>query len=548
MIRKFTLLVLGLVLSLSLKAQDWRDELLAQNVGVIDSVVQLVDPAYFMEDYSSYMVYYHQPIDHDAPEAGFLPLRALLMVSHKNNDISNRVVQMSIGGYALDDGIIANPNRWADEYSYTFAMGEVSGAYYGHFIMPEHRFYGKSLPDNFTTHISHCNAKEAAADFHALAEAMKKVFKGKWAITGVSKGGVATVIQHAYYPEDADIFVPYVSPFNNGVNDLRQQEYWLTKAWTPELREHAMNIQKKILNNPKIYEYYNEFLVFFPIPGFEIQDQINFLNRTVCKLDEDAHQYIDRSEIEKIFRKNQEIMQKHGLSDYDDAMLMSMLSENSYAISDDYEDWVEKIKKFENRQSTRAQEMPSFLSEDEIYAYQSITELGYFDLKWDYYYDTQAKNDSITNLWRGYLPNLTVLGTTAQALRTLEYDPSLMNFLKQQTAQAKKPILFIYGEDDPWTGACIDDEYVNGTNVRKYILPAQCHTASIYDIKDSDRALKDELNDFIRAALFPSPDGISKVNDEPTAAPAGIVFDQQNRRIVIRRNGQEYDVMGKKVF
>lgn len=548
MIRKFTLLVLGLVLSLSLKAQDWRDELLAQNVGVIDSVVLLNDTKYSSNIYSSYMIHYHQPIDHDAPKTGSLPLRALLMISHKFDDINNTVTQMSIGGYALDTAIVNHPNVWAHNHSYNLSMGEVAGTHFGHVLMPEHRFYGESRPDNYTTLMNHCNAKEAAADFHALAEAMKKVFKGKWAITGVSKGGVATAIQHAFYPEDADLFVPYVSPFNNGISDLSQQEYWLTKSWTPELREHAMHIQKEMLNRPEIKKYVITQMYY--LGGKDtitaLNDNYKFLNEIVNSLDEQIHQFTDRSVIEKSFSDNQAYLQELGLTDYTDAMLLYMIFYEKYTIEkNDFELWKEFFYDEEETRLTRGVVMPTSLTEDEVYSYQSLTELGYYDIKWDYYYDTQAQVDSVNNLWKSYSPHL-VLYNAPEAFLSLEFDPWLMNFIKQQTAQAKKPILFIYGEDDPWTGACIDDEYINGTNVRKYILPAQCHTASIYDVKDE--ALKKELKDFIESILYPSPDGISEVNDEPTAAPAGIVFDQQNRRIVIRRNGQEYDVMGKKVF
>lgn len=41
------------------------------------------------------------------------------------------------------------------------------------------------------------------------------------------------------------------------------------------------------------------------------------------------------------------------------------------------------------------------------------------------------------------------------------------------------------------------------------------------------------------------PDTISRVHTDE--AEQGIVFDAQNRRIIIRRNGQEYDVMGTKI-
>ena len=50
-------------------------------------------------------------------------------------------------------------------------------------------------------------------DFHNLFGALKKVLKGKWVMSGVSKGGITTLLQHTFYPNDMDIYVPYSAPF-----------------------------------------------------------------------------------------------------------------------------------------------------------------------------------------------------------------------------------------------------------------------------------------------------------------------------------------------
>lgn len=536
--RKITLMTLFLALTLSLKAQDWKEELIAKNVGVIDSVTLLNDASYADDNFSSYMIYYKQPLNHDAPEEGYLSLRALLIINRFRGNIIDNMIQMSIGGYGLDSEIIQSPNYWAEYVGPESSQGELAGEYFGHILMPEHRFYGESRPEDCVSSLSCCNAKEAAADFHSLAEAMKKVFQGKWAITGVSKGGVATAIQHALYPDDADCFVPYVGPMLNGVNDLRPQEYWLTKTWTPELREHALYIQKEMLNRPKVMEYM-------------IGDQSNrdeetrawnqykFLYNVACRLDETVHQYTDRSVIENIFSSNKAYLHEHGLADYTDEMLYYMLFDINYSISIDsrYEEFFGE----DDSSLARTRALPSTLTDNNIYDYQSLTELGYFDMKWDFYYDTQAKADSVNALWKRVYPSVLFI-TAPDDFQTLEYDPSIINYVNQQTAKAEKSILFIYGEDDPWTGACIADEYVNGDNVRKYILPAQNHTASIFAIKEE--SMKQELLSFLGNIFQPAADGIISARDE-AAKPSGIVFDKQNRRFIIRRDGQRYDLMGR---
>jgi uncharacterized repeat protein (TIGR02543 family) len=74
-------------------------------------------------------------------------------------------------------------------------------------------------------------AEEAAADFHNLFDGLKKVLKGKWVMSGVSKGGITTLIQHAFYPNDMDIFVPYSAPFFDTDRDKEMTRYWYHTGW-----------------------------------------------------------------------------------------------------------------------------------------------------------------------------------------------------------------------------------------------------------------------------------------------------------------------------
>ena len=98
---------------------------------------------------------------------------------------------------------------------------------------------------------------------------------------------------------------------------------------------------------------------------------------------------------------------------------------------------------------------------------------------------------------------------TKGMLKDVEFDPSLMNLICQQTQQATKPMIFIYGGDDLWTGAHIEDEYINGDNVRRYILPEQNHAASIFAIEDED--LKDEIWQCLHKVFRNNADAIEQI-------------------------------------
>lgn len=516
----FTLMSLITASTLTVKAQSWCEDLVKLNPDVIDSVCVLTDESIINEYLTSYMIYYHQPLQHDAPELGSFPLRAHFTINSRKGEyeLMDKMIQMSIGGYELSDTAIIHPNHYVDELTTESPLGEIAAEYNGHLLMPEHRYFGKSHPEDLYATLGYCDAKEAAADFHALAEAMKKVFHGKWCISGVSKGGMAAAAQHAYYPEDADFFVPYVAPVLKSLNDMRVQERVMSEAWTPELRNHVLHIQKEIYNRPDVYEDYSEYEHGFLENEAEDSVRCKFLFE-VTKLIFDMFMYQSRSKVEQDIASNQQYLKECGLDDYSDDMLDYMIFNSSILLDDMFKASQEDKKK------TIGILKPTFgvdgdtwnfrTSTDVAFAYQIIHELGYFGLKWDYFYDTQAEKDSVNAIWKNNIRNAMDIETKGM-LKDVEFDPSLMNLICQQTQQATKPMIFIYGGDDLWTGAHIEDQYINGDNVRRYILPEQNHGASIFAIEDED--LKDEIWQCLHKVFRNNADAIEQI--EQTAAGA----------------------------
>ena len=491
----FTLSLLSLVLSSSLQAQnyEWAEELVRLNPEVVDSVVPIMNSDDVGELYQSCMIYYHQPLEHDNLSLGNIPLRAVFSV-RKTEQYKDRMVQMSIGGYDLNSEFINSPNHHASSDSLA-SHDEITFHYKGHILRPEHRFFGTSCPENPLDMLEYCNAKEAAADFHALAEAVKKVFKGKWAISGVSKGGTTTAIQHAYYPDDADCYIPYSGPIMNSEHDLRLQEYWMSETWTPEIREHILHIQKEMLNRPGVFKKYIGSIEI-ESPEHEALIRCQFLE-SVGLFDTDLHSYYPREMVQNDIEENKSRLKEQGLDDYTDEMLAYMCSYSKLSFPASGIEKMVWIKK----------NTPSL--------YQFMHELGYFDFKWDYFYDTKEEADSVNTLWRTYVTDLITL-TSKIYFKGVTFDPSLMNFVRQQTASATKPMLFIYGSDDYWTGAHIEDEYVNGDNVRCYILPEQNHDVSIACIEDTDK--QNELWAFLDQVFRNNPDAIEQINQPAAGA------------------------------
>lgn len=570
--RKYLLSLMSLIAAstLTVKAQSWCEELVKLNPGVIDSVCLIKEDEKLEPELDSYMIHYHQPLKHDAPELGSLPLRAFFTTYTGRGEFLDKMVQMSIGGYELKDALI---NKSANMYVYESqgsSLGEIAGEYYGHLLMPEHRYFGYSYPDDGYRYktLGYCEAKEAAADFHALAEAMKKVFHGKWCISGTSKGGVATAVQHAYYPDDADFFVPYVAPFMNSKNDMRLQERWMSEPWTPEMREHILHIQKEILHRPAVYEYYHKY--FFEREGMtEELFPCKFLSKLASGF---ANKYMEetRSQVSQDIESNMKYLKDKDLEDYSDVMLIYMfMNDGKISLSNGFEGWYkdyykdnpESNNESNNVSSVRKSQQASAAiaksgaepvfglnygdwksATNAAFAYQTAHELGYYGLKWDYFYDTQAERDSVNALWKNNVKSLMDLDTY-DVLKDVEFDPSLRNFVLQQTKKATKPMIFIYGGDDMWTGAQIEDEYINGDNVRKYMLPEQNHGACYNNIKDYDKKL--EILTYLHSVFRPESNGITEATDVSRPQTTGI-YNLNGQRVndshkgIVIKNGKRY--------
>lgn len=531
---KLFCLLLGLSMALSLHASDWATDLVTLNPGVIDKVTYLPSTAYGPKWLRSYMIEYHQPLQHDAPELGNVPLRALLSVRYQE-DFTHQMTQMHIGGYDLSNKVITYPNYYANQY-YISSLGELAGRYGGNLLQVEHRYFGESCPNAPWATVGYCEAKEAAADFHALIEAMKKVFKGKWAITGVSKGGTTTAIQQALYPEDADCFVPYSGPFLDIEGDTRMQEYCLTEACTPEIREEMLHIKKEMLNRPDIYPLFRDYYWGPESYGWDKLLRCYFLDAAES-FNYDLYAYASRVDVEVMIANSHSYLEHFNLTDYTDEMLLYMMVNNTAEIDEKYDNWVAESflpAKGSDRSSARQRykgqkhtyvhhaPLPVFsISPQEWdpsltgYYYQAMHELGYFDLKWDYYYDTKAEADSVNALWRSQTINVLALGNST--FNDVVFDPTLLEEVRNATRNSQSKMLFIYGSDDFWTGARMDDDCVNGDNVRQYVLPAQNHAVYIYGV--TDRTLRNEIwnfTDAIFAAEEESISGIQADKSEPT--------------------------------
>ena len=82
-----------------------------------------------------------------------------------------------------------------------------------------------------------------------------------------------------------------------------------------------------------------------------------------------------------------------------------------------------------------------------------------------------------------------------KASKKTELSYLVKDFLK--TTDCK--MFFVYGENDPWTGAAIDDP--TNENVKKLVIKNGTHNDAIHTYTDDERK---QLMDFVKSILFPA--------------------------------------------
>lgn len=548
--------------ALTASAQTWLSKIKSNDI--IDSVVTVpTDKGW--GDYlrmRTYHIYYHQPLQHSNPDGEQFQLRATLTIRSTNNyNPTNAPTYCFISGYSIDKHLWDVPSYYIGELDRNDSYFELAQHFNASVLQLEHRYFGESCPEKCWTRLEYCTAEEAADDFHAIIEALKESLKAKWIISGISKGGQTTAYQHAYHPEDADLFVPYSAPFCNIPGDTRMMQYWTHESWTSAMRERVLALQREMFRDKKVFEYYYGWMTS-SIPGKTKQHwQQNFI-RNISLMDFSMHTYWSRSEVTTTLDKLETKLQSMTSRGYDRSYLLANLA--FYATLDPATalDWIgAKQRRIANKEGywweeERVREGVTFLrplpfsipynqwdSSITAFDYQAQHEIGYFDIDLSAILDApedKALADSLNTIW-----NKTggIISFDLPAFKSVKFDRTLNDLVYEKTATTTRPLVFIYGSDDTWTGGGISDDCINNDNTHKFILPAQNHGASI-----SLASLKDKTQ------IWGIIDNLFKRDltaiDDLTAkkpSPQGI-YTLTGQRVDKPQSGRVYIIDGKKTL
>nr|WP_302831173.1 S28 family serine protease [uncultured Bacteroides sp.] len=303
-------------------------------------------------------------------------------------------------------------------------------------IFVEYRYFLESTPE--PKDWQYLTAENSAGDLHAVTTAFKNIYPGKWIATGISKGGQTTLLYRTFYPDDVDVSVPYVAPLCYAAEDGRHEPF-LRKVSTAEDRKKIEDFQLEVLKRkatllPVFEKYCLDKGYKFRAPIEEIYDY------SVLEYSFALWQWgTPVSDIPAVTAPDEEIL----------AHLLS-ISEPSYFTSD---------------------------SGEASFFVQAARELGYYG------YDIRPfkKYLSIKSS-KGYLHRLML----PEELRDMPFDKTLSKKITKFLKENDPKMIFIYGENDPWTAAGVT--WLKGKkNIHVFIQPGGSHRARINTLPDAEK-------------------------------------------------------------
>ncbi|MGN9785336.1 S28 family serine protease [Nonomuraea sp. ZG12] len=368
-----------------------------------------------------FVLTFTQPVDHRRPRGATFEQRLTLL--HRSADAP---VVLYTGGY----GLPVNP---------TASRTEPTQLLDGNQVSVEHRFFRSSRPapadwDDLTIW-------QEATDEHRIVQALKTVYSGRWLQTGASKGGMTSIYHRRFYPDDVDGVVAYVAP-NDRLNHLdHTYDRFFAQVGSESCRAALAGVQREALKRR---------------------------DRMVALLEADATRNgytftrtlgsVDRSFEMTILDTVWAFWQYAAEADCAAVPPVTATDEELYS-------WIDGVAFF------------GFYTDQGLdyytpYYYQAATQLGWPDLEFRHLRGLVRH--------RGlYQPNSVI----PAELRS-RHDPQPMLDVDRWVRARSERILFIYGENDPWSAERFTpsrhDSYL-------YVAPGANHGANISRLSEADR-------------------------------------------------------------
>ncbi len=304
----------------------------------------------------------------------------------------------------------------------------------------EHRFFGYSQPEPLLPeHWESVTVEQAAHDMHTLVEALRPYYASRWVGTGHSKGGMTAIYHRYFFPEDVDLTVPYVSPYSHAPADPRYHDF-VNNIGPERCRAAIRDIQRALLERldeavPYLRERGREY-------GFRYESDAQ-----VRALTEDTIESFEWG-----FWQSQGAAYCGGL-------------DRSFVDEVEPENWARFYE-----ENIGFPTPPSFYQPG-AYEYQAVTQLGYQGIP-------VAHLD----------PLLEDPGTEFRTpVEAPAFDPLPLEEIQEWVLADEVPMLFVYGEFDPWTGGAYAMPE-GGERVTRVTVPDANHGAFLAQLPPSVRS------------------------------------------------------------
>ena len=386
-----------------------------------------------------YVLKIRQNLDTDNAEAGTFSQR--IIVGYVGEDRPTVIVTE---GYNAD---------YAMSPSY---IEELSDLFDANMVFCEYRYFGESMPKptdwNFLT------VENSLGDLHNVNTTFRKLFKGKWISTGISKGGQTTMFYRTYYPNDVDVSVSYVAPLNKSVEDGRHEPFLRDEVGTKKERKAVHNAQLEMFKRKSSLVEMLEKKVR--------ADGLNF-----------------NQPLDEIF--------DYELMEYPFAFWQWGTPVSEIPSSKDSDEvWFEHLMKVSG---------PDYFSVPGRYLsfnMQALRELGYYG----YEIDPDFKKYCSISSTKDYLRRLMIPESMGE-WRNVSFDPTLYNKTVEYLKNNDPKHIFIYGEIDPWTASGVAGwlDCSGKQNMRVYVQPRGSHKARIGNMPEDMKAeIMERLNGWLK--------------------------------------------------
>lgn len=448
--------------------------------------------------------YFTQPLDHNDESKG--TFKQYCAFHYKGKD---KITVINTNGYSIAD---------KDKFS----IQDIEAVFGTNYLEVEHRYFKHSkldLPVEDHTKADYWKYNKAiysTADLHALVTALKDTgdFQGKWISTGTSKDGILTSFYAFQYPNDVDVYLPFCAPFFTEQDSLSVGQYIANVSGANDkktenddktVNDYVWDCLKQYLSNPTAMSLVEDYARKEEKKAFENQNS----------------QYVKLNMVQGFFDAAFVLFSYVNVNSWSDIIplyenlktQLEVYAQCFYLFArTDTNNMGKNIKKIreimfpgtpERCISNKILSLPYVLPDDqldEIYCVQAAMELGYF------LYDYSQLSELLTKDDIKYLNS----ATTIKIYNTnygVTYDNGaftrgFFDFLGNNAEKTKCKMIFVYGDNDPWTGAAIPDNYVDNTYIKKLLIRKGVHSPQLNDensySKEDRQKVIDAINEFLK--------------------------------------------------